>query len=65
MRPGCDHSFGNKLLEVERQHSQVAQHADTHAMFLQVVPKEGDWQKGCVEEEKNLKLKEEQEEQED
>lgn len=67
VRLGCNHSFGNKLLEVEWQHIQVAQHTDTHTMFLQLVPKERERETrelyGGAE--NSNKLKEEQEEQED
>lgn len=65
MRLGCNHSFGNELLEVEWQHIQVAEHADTHTMFLQVVPKERETRELYGGAENSNKLKEEQEEQED
>lgn len=42
VRLGADHSFGNKLLKVERQHIQVAQHPDTNAMLLQILPLVGE-----------------------
>lgn len=38
VRLGAEHSFGDELLEVEREHVQVAQHPDTHAVLLQVLP---------------------------